>query len=121
MYEDTPDDIVHDLLAKAAYGEHSLGYPILGTDKHLNSFTREDLFAYKDTFYNPSNVVISVAGNVDTEFITKVEDYFNQFENESKTNKIEKPIFIADDLRRFKNIEQATLNFCFYILSFYDE
>src|SRR5690625_5702226 len=90
MYEDTPDDIVHDLLAKAAYGEHSLGYPILGTDKHLNSFTREDLFAYKDTFYNPSNVVISVAGYVDTEFITKVEDYFNQFENESKPNKIEK-------------------------------
>src|SRR5699024_10382479 len=85
--EHAPDDIVHDLLAKAAYGEHSLGYPILGTDKHLNSFTREDLFAYKDTFYNPSNVVISVAGNVDTEFITKVEDYFNQFENESKPNK----------------------------------
>src|SRR5690625_1324509 len=79
MYEDTPDDIVHDLLAKAAYGEHSLGYPILGTDKHLNSFTREDLFAYKDTFYNTSYVVISVAGIVDTDFITIFDDYFNLF------------------------------------------
>lgn len=121
MYEDTPDDIVHDLLAKAAYGEHSLGYPILGTDKHLNSFTREDLFAYKDTFYNPSNVVISVAGNVDTEFITKVEDYFNQFENESKPNKIEKPIFIAEDLRRSKDTEQAHLCFGYDGLPIYDE
>lgn len=121
MYEDTPDDIVHDLLAKAAYGEHSLGYPILGTDKHLNSFTREDLFAYKDTFYNPSNVVISVAGNVDTGFITKVEDYFNQFENESKPNKIEKPIFIAEDLRRSKDTEQAHLCFGYDGLPIYDE
>lgn len=121
MYEDTPDDIVHDLLAKAAYGEHSLGYPILGTDKHLNSFTREDLFAYKDTFYNPSNVVISVAGNVDTEFITKVEDYFNRFENESKPNKIEKPIFIAEDLRRSKDTEQAHLCFGYDGLPIYDE
>lgn len=121
MYEDTPDDIVHDLLAKAAYGEHSLGYPILGTDKHLKSFTREDLFAYKDTFYNPSNVVISVAGNVDTEFITKVEGYFNQFENESKLNKLEKPIFIADDLRRSKDTEQAHLCFGYDGLPIYDE
>src|SRR5699024_10537155 len=79
-----------------------------------------DLFAYKDTFYNPSNVVISVAGNVDTEFITKVEDYFNQFENESKQNKIEKPIFIAEDLRRSKDTEQANVCFGFDGLLIYD-
>ena len=32
MYEDAPDDIVHDLIARAAFGEHSLAYPILGTE-----------------------------------------------------------------------------------------
>ena len=36
MYEDTPDDIVHDLLSKAIYEEHPLGYPILGTEETLN-------------------------------------------------------------------------------------
>src|SRR5690625_1019159 len=36
MYEDTPDDFVHDLLAKASFGDHSLGFPILGTEKQLN-------------------------------------------------------------------------------------
>lgn len=121
MYEDAPDDIVHDLLAKAAYGEHSLGYPILGTDKQLESFTREDLFAYKDKFYNPSNVVISVAGNVDAEFITQVESHFNQFENESKSNLIEKPTFIAEDLRRSKDTEQAHLCFGYEGISIHDE
>ncbi|HLR60555.1 MAG TPA: pitrilysin family protein, partial [Pseudogracilibacillus sp.] len=121
MYEDAPDDIVHDLLAKAAYGEHSLGYPILGTDKQLESFTREDLFAYKDKFYNPSNVVISVAGNVEADFINQVESHFNQFENESKSNLIEKPTFIAEDLRRSKDTEQAHLCFGYDGISIHDE
>ena len=37
MYEDTPDDIVHDLLSKAIYENHSLGYPILGTEETLSN------------------------------------------------------------------------------------
>src|SRR5699024_11934229 len=32
MYEDRQDDIVHDLLARASYGAHPLGYTILETD-----------------------------------------------------------------------------------------
>ncbi len=41
MYEDTPDDIVHDLLSRAVYEDHPLGYPILGTEETLNTFTGE--------------------------------------------------------------------------------
>lgn len=121
MYEDAPDDIVHDLLSKAAFGGHSLGYPILGTDSHLQSFTREDLFEYKRKFYNPENVVISVAGNVDTDFISKVESYFDNFENESISNKIEKPIFLAEDLNRSKDTEQAHLCFGYEGIPINDE
>ncbi len=121
MYEDAPDDIVHDLLSKAAFGSHSLGYPILGTDSHLQSFTREDLFEYKRKFYNPENVVISVAGNVDTDFISKVESYFDNFENERISNKIEKPIFLAEDLNRSKDTEQAHLCFGYEGIPINDE
>ncbi|MCC3377835.1 pitrilysin family protein, partial [Cohnella sp. REN36] len=35
MYEDTPDDLVHDLVAKASYEKHPLGYSILGTEEVL--------------------------------------------------------------------------------------
>lgn len=61
MYEDTPDDIVHDLLARASYGEHPLGYPILGTEAHLNSFQPQTLKDYIQAYYTPENVVVSVA------------------------------------------------------------
>ena len=35
MYEDAPDDIVHDMLTKATYETHPLGYPILEQKKRL--------------------------------------------------------------------------------------
>ena len=53
MYEDAPDDIVHDILSKATYGNHSLGYPILGTDKTLETFTSEILKDYVNDTYTP--------------------------------------------------------------------
>lgn len=50
MYEDAPDDIVHDLLSKATYGNHSLGYPILGTEETLSSFNGDSLRQHMDDF-----------------------------------------------------------------------
>src|SRR5690625_331437 len=79
MYEDSPDNHVHDLLSTAAYGNHSLGKAILGTDEHLQSFSKEHLHAYKDEYYTANNVVVSIAGNVDHTFIKQVEQYFNRF------------------------------------------
>lgn len=38
MYEDAPDDYVHDLLADASFHSHSLGRSIIGTEKKANSF-----------------------------------------------------------------------------------
>ena len=46
MYEDTPDDLVHDLLAKASYGSHPLGYTILGTQDNLSKMKSDDLRKY---------------------------------------------------------------------------
>src|SRR3982751_138119 len=33
MYEDEPQDKVHDVLAKAVFGEHPLGLPIIGREE----------------------------------------------------------------------------------------
>jgi len=41
MYDDMPDDHVHDLLARAAFGKHALGRPIIGTEKELLSFSKQ--------------------------------------------------------------------------------
>src|SRR5690625_4898122 len=111
MYEDTPDDFVHDLLARASFGDHPLGYPILGTEENLNMFNKEILRTYIDELYTPENIVISIAGNVDESFMPVVEKYFNQFDASvaPKTQKITRPKFLANKIQKDKDTEQAHL------------
>lgn len=109
MYEDTPDDIVHDLLARAAYGNHPLGYPILGTEEHLKSFTPNQLRDYIHTHYLPENVVISVAGNVEDDFIDRIDRYFGTYGSTIQRSAIKEPSFLANQIERHKETEQAHL------------
>ncbi|MEC1273090.1 pitrilysin family protein [Bacillus subtilis] len=109
MYEDAPDDIVHDLLSKATYGNHSLGYPILGTEETLASFNGDSLRKYMHDYYTPDRVVISVAGNISDSFIKDVEKWFGSYEAKGKATGLEKPEFHTEKLTRKKETEQAHL------------
>lgn len=109
MYEDTPDDIVHDLLSKAIYENHSLGYPILGTEKTLETFTGTMLKEYVHNMYTPDRVVISIAGNIDESFIKEVEKIFGSYEGGQRKTEEEKPTFHVNQIARKKDTEQAHL------------
>ncbi len=109
MYEDTPDDIVHDLLSQAIYGNHPLGYPILGTEETLQSFTGEKLEQYMHDMYRPENVVISIAGNVPESFIKNAEKFFGSYEASKEKMEYIKPEFHSKQVSRKKETEQAHL------------
>jgi predicted Zn-dependent peptidase len=109
MYDDTPDDIVHDLLSRAIYGDHPLGYPILGTEETLNTFTGDTLKEYIHNHYIPENVVISIAGNVSESFIKEVEKYFGSYQGGKSTIIENIPTFHSNRLSRQKETEQAHL------------
>ncbi len=40
MYDDAPQDLVHDLIAEAVFGEHPLGRPVIGTAEVISSIPR---------------------------------------------------------------------------------
>lgn len=109
MYEDTPDDIVHDLLSQAVYGEHPLGYPILGTEETLNTFNGDSLRKYIQERYIPENVVVSIAGNVPESFIEDVEQYFGSYQGEKREIRENIPSFHTNKIFRKKETEQAHL------------
>lgn len=109
MYEDTPDDIVHDLLSKAIYENHALGYPILGTEDTLATFTGDTMKEYMHNTYTPENVVISIAGNISESFISEVEKYFGSYEGGSQAKDETKPVFHTNRVARKKETEQAHL------------
>src|SRR2546430_4175352 len=43
MYEDAPDDLVHDVLAETMWPGHPLGRPISGSLESIERLTRDDL------------------------------------------------------------------------------
>jgi predicted Zn-dependent peptidase len=65
MVEDTPDDLVHELFTQQFWAGHPLGRPILGTPETVESFTREQLFAYFGEAYVAPNLIVAAAGNLD--------------------------------------------------------
>lgn len=109
MYEDTPDDIVHDLLSKAIYENHSLGYPILGTEETLSTFTSNTLKDYMHNMYTPEHVVVSVAGNISDSFIKEVEKLFGSYTGGKREIVESTPQFHMNQIARKKETEQAHL------------
>lgn len=69
--EDDPDDIIHDYFDKAVFGLHALGRPVIGVEKNLRAFTRNDLLRYLHARYVPSNMVIAAAGNIDHQVLVE--------------------------------------------------
>jgi len=65
MYEDTPQELVHDLFSEAVFGRHALGRPVIGTADVISTVTRRVLSSYHRQMYAGGNVVIAAAGNVE--------------------------------------------------------
>jgi predicted Zn-dependent peptidase len=65
MYEDTPQDLVHDLIGEAVFGDHPLGRRVIGSADVISSVSRRTLRSLHRTFYAPSNIVVAAAGSVD--------------------------------------------------------
>ncbi len=82
MDEDSPEDLVHDLLSKAMFGDQSLGMPILGTTELVSNYSREDLLNYRGKHYRPENTVVSLSGNYDPDKVLALcEQYFGAWQN----------------------------------------
>ncbi|MFS0786981.1 pitrilysin family protein [Shouchella sp. 1P09AA] len=109
MVEDTPDDLVHELLSEASFGSSTLANPILGTEETLASFTREQILAYMDKFYVGEHVVISVAGHYQEELLSQLEDIFSAVKAAKASYEPPEASFIPVQKYRQKETEQAHL------------
>jgi len=64
MYEDQPQELVHDLISEATFGTHALGRPVIGRADVISSVTRRSISGYHRSMYVPGNVVVAAAGNL---------------------------------------------------------
>ena len=80
MYEDTPQELVHDLFSQAVFGAHALGRPVIGTADVISTVSRRAIAAYHRSMYTGANIVVSAAGNITHERLLLL---LERFERES--------------------------------------
>ncbi len=65
MYEDTPEEMVHELFEETLWETHPLGKSIIGTEATVSGLRRGDLLDHIGTRYRPDRIIVSGAGNID--------------------------------------------------------
>jgi predicted Zn-dependent peptidase len=72
MYEDAPQDLVHDLISEAIFGDHPLGRPVIGTAEVISSIPRDEISKYHGELYVPANIVVAAAGNIEHDRVVEL-------------------------------------------------
>lgn len=74
MYEDEPGWESLFVLLRSMYHNHPVRIDIAGTVESISHITADLLYECYNTFYNPANMALAVAGNVTVEQVLKVAD-----------------------------------------------
>lgn len=109
--EDEPSDHVHELHLCGRWGDHPLGKPIIGTPESVSSFKQEHILAYMDRRYRGSNILLSVAGNVDPEKVrAAAEKALGSISAGGEGDQAGRPFGKAKLISESKDVEQV--HFC---------
>ncbi|HIU48928.1 MAG TPA: insulinase family protein [Candidatus Avimonoglobus intestinipullorum] len=109
MYEDDPEELVHDLIMEAAYGDNPLGRSILGTKERLSAMDSAFMRRYMETHYTARDMVIAVSGNFDEGLFALLEQAFGQQALQENLPAVEPAIRQTRRVVRTKDTEQVQL------------
>ena len=86
MYDDIPESVLENKLKENLYHIDPHRIDIAGSCSDIDKITKEDLYLCYNTFYNPNNMFIIIAGNFDMEEASDIIK--NRLEN--KENRVSK-------------------------------
>lgn len=76
MYEDTPDERVHDLFTAALWPQHPLGKQVLGTTDTVGGFDDHLTRGFFSLNYSPDNMVVAAAGHLEHDNVVDLVQRF---------------------------------------------
>lgn len=81
MYRDQPRKYLFEQFSGDIFEGDSLGRPVIGFEETVNGFERDDLYAYMKQRYQPDNLFVTIAGDVEHDDAVKLtRSYFNRVE-----------------------------------------
>ncbi|MDX2258431.1 MAG: pitrilysin family protein [Hyphomicrobiaceae bacterium] len=106
-YEDSPEDVVFDLVQEAAYPAQAIGRTILGTPESVAAVTPADLAGYLARHYAASRMVVGAVGAIEHDaFLASVEEHFASLSDRSRSTG-EPAQFAAGAAASQKSFEQG--------------
>ncbi|MHB9093363.1 MAG: M16 family metallopeptidase [Eubacteriales bacterium] len=110
MYEDAPDELVHDIFANTMWSGHALGRPVIGAAEIIRQMGKKDIVSFKDNLYLPESIVVAVAGNIKHEdVISKLTPLFGGLKKKTAKRKYTAPQAQSSVSFKKKDIEQVHL------------
>lgn len=91
----SPNHLVFENLNNMLYTQHPYKRKVIGTKDIISNIQRDEILNYYNKFYNPSNMITIIIGDIDTNYvIEKVKQEFDcDYKTPEKiTNKKEKPL-----------------------------
>src|SRR5262249_48601039 len=76
MYFDTRRDFIGGVYESLLYGDHPLGWDIIGRKETVRGATRDTFMGYLDHWYKPSRMVVGVGGQVGDGLSDRVRELF---------------------------------------------
>ncbi len=112
LYNDSPEELIHDIIQQTVWPNGSLGMSVLGTPDVLNKIGPSEIRDYMKRMYYPDNCVISIAGNINEDILKdKVLQYFGSWpETSPAKTECETTKFDPAEKRIKKDTEQV--HFC---------
>jgi len=93
--EDDPMSTAYKLFDKACFGVHPMAQAVIGTRRNIERLSRDDLLGYVQRQYTGANLVVGVAGNIDTDaIVAEVEAAFGSMSRGSD-NRVEPPPWVG--------------------------
>jgi predicted Zn-dependent peptidase len=72
MYEDQPFWVLYEQAMEKYYGDHPLGFRVLGTPETIKNMHRDSMQEYFDHRYSADNTIAAMAGNINFEEMVAV-------------------------------------------------
>jgi predicted Zn-dependent peptidase len=113
MYEDTPDEFIHDIFLESMFTGHPLSHSILGTYESIGGVSRDRILDFYKSHYNSSNSVFVIAGNFDIPRVKDlVEKYFSRKNGSGLSNPGEALLPQREAAHRHIDRDLEQVHFC---------
>jgi len=107
---DTPDDVIFDLMEEKLFEEHGLGNPIIGKEENILSFNSELARKFIEQNYSANEIVVSVAGPVSHDLVVeKAEQLLGDLKPKYSGHKRVEPSLLNNrvEIEEYRDINQV--------------